>query len=961
MHRDQYAISSLLLIILLASSSAADVEPKECSSEISLISPGIFSHESLAALPASFLLKRLFLTADILIDNNELQLLMNLTEGSIIHKHELVSSFQKIQKKQKFDRALIAWRYMDDGYELSIHFYALWTLAKVYIEGTTIGKDRYRQYYQGEQGEPFDAVKHKHNIDNIIKMLKSEGYLAPGVIDDIVYNKGTKSVTVKLVLEAGEQFIIDDVVVTLAAQTPYEESALALLRGKLQKMMRGELCNSRYRQTLLDESARRLKRLLLRKGYLDALIELEESLNKAQGKIRLLWTIKLNHKKAFEFIGNHFFSNEQLLEQFLLFGKSLALLPPSLLAEEIVSCYKKKGFWDVNISWREEPDCIFFCITEGNKACISDITIEGVTAFAVDQLIKYHFSSLLHSPMFDVDLVKQSLDKMMQAYIQQGFWDIAVLSHDYIPLEDGTYRLCIKIGENERRFLRKISLIGFDDLVDQGPFVLPLGMDHIPFDLYLLQEQRLWLTRYLQERGYLYATPVLELVSLQEGVEIQWKMGGMVQPVCFGPTIVLGSSSLPSSLILRELEYHEGDVWSKKKLDRSVQRLKSLGIFDTVSLFPDQLLEPEPTKTVLVRCFLDDPFELRTRIGAQIVGRNLTYQGGATYKVGASMVIKNPTNRADSFHVDMDFTRYRRDLAAYYQVPWIGTVPLKTELRIYSSSYDQPIVEGSEERLYRALHDGIFVELTKDLPHFQFAMNIGVEWMAIKGVSPQRALELHFEPRLVGTYIPYFFFEPTLFFDYLDDKVQPTYGSLTLLSVKSMFPFDISRAFFLKMLVEQSVFVPLPASMVLGMRLRLGHIVHDSFRLIMPPERFYLGGFHSLRGYDPDLAPPLSCFTDCNHVQHLIPIGGKSMFNGTVELRFPCIAPLWGALFTDFGFLVQDSWSTVNADHMLAASGFGLRYTTPFGPISFDIGWKWHKKSPLERSFAWFLTFGQAF
>lgn len=933
---------------------------REDTLEIALNALEESMHAKLDILPDSFSLHRLVLTADITMDGRELYQLMQLNQGTVITKHMVITALKRLQKKQKFDRALIVSNKVDEGYELKIHLGAFWTLAKVYIEGSMIGKDRYRQHYQGEPGEPFDERKHKHGLERITLLLKEDGYLNPRITERIDYDKATKSVMVTIYLDPGPLFFIYDVMVELIAPTTSDKSEPERLYAKLQKMVRRALLHASYNKITLDETARTIKNFLVRKGFLDATLELEEFINNAQHRVCLSWTIKLCHKKAFEFIGNHFFTSTQLLDQLLLFGKSLALIPSSLLAEELIAVYKKKGFFDAAITWHEEEERTFFCINEGKRARISRIHINGASACTEKELITTYFLSMFHTTSFDSDMLKQSLDNVVQSYIRNGFWNITIESYDYVPLADESYELTITIHEGRQRWLKKITIEGFQEIVDGNPF-LHTGKEPIPFDLYLLQEQRMVLNSYLQEKGLLYAQPHFEQIETDDGIEIVWKVSGNLDPVRFGPTVILGSSSLPSSLILRELAYHEGDIWSKKKLDVSLQRLRALDIFDTVSLYPDQILETETSKTVLLRCFLSDPFEFRTRAGAQIVGRNLTYRGGATYKLGASLVMKNPTNRADCLHMDMDFTRYRRDIAAYYRVPWLGSLPIKTEFRLYSSWYDQPIVVGSDERLYRALHDGFLIEFTQNLPNLQCVMNIGFEWMALQGVSPARARALHFDPHLIDTRIPYVFFEPTLFIDYLNDKVQPTQGSLTVISLKSMFPIDLSCAFFLKMLIEQSLFIPLTGPVVLGLKWRLGHIVHESFRRIMPPERFYLGGVHSLRGYDPDLAPPLSCFTDNQGIRHLIPIGGKSMINGMVEVRFPLVAPLWGVVFTDMGLLMQDMVSTINAHDMIAATGFGLRYATPFGPLSFDIGWKWRTQSPLEHSFAWFLSFGQTF
>lgn len=130
----------------------------------------------------------------------------------------------------------------------------------------------------------------------------------------------------------------------------------------------------------------------------------------------------------------------------------------------------------------------------------------------------------------------------------------------------------------------------------------------------------------------------------------------------------------------------------------------------------------------------------------------------------------------------------------------------------------------------------------------------------------------------------------------------------------------------------------------------------------MPPERFYLGGSHSLRGYPPDHCPPLGSFINEKGEKKWVPQGGKTIMNINIELRVPTfIAPLQGAIFQDFGVLVQDTKLISDDTTKLAATGFGFRYLTPIGPLRFDIGWKWKKSHPDESRHTWFLIFGHAF
>jgi outer membrane translocation and assembly module TamA len=165
---------------------------------------------------------------------------------------------------------------------------------------------------------------------------------------------------------------------------------------------------------------------------------------------------------------------------------------------------------------------------------------------------------------------------------------------------------------------------------------------------------------------------------------------------------------------------------------------------------------------------------------------------------------------------------------------------------------------------------------------------------------------------------------------------------------------------FFKALLEQSLFIPI-RSVVIALRFRCGHIFYKEFSGIMPSERFYLGGSHSLRGYEADLAPPLGIFTDDDGKRHVVPRGGKTMMNTNLELRFALYKKIGAVIFQDLGALSGTMFADFKQEDILAATGFGVRIFTPLGPLRFDIGWKWRKQEQIERSFAWFLTFGQAF
>jgi outer membrane protein insertion porin family/translocation and assembly module TamA len=122
---------------------------------------------------------------------------------------------------------------------------------------------------------------------------------------------------------------------------------------------------------------------------------------------------------------------------------------------------------------------------------------------------------------------------------------------------------------------------------------------------------------------------------------------------------------------------------------------------------------------------------------------------------------------------------------------------------------------------------------------------------------------------------------------------------------------------------------------------------------------FFSGGPSSNRGYpiggvgphgavpffDPGLAARAlarSCVAgsvEYDPVRCAVPLGGLTLWEASLELRFPLLGPLHGAAFCDASDVSPDR-ADVRLDHPHLSCGLGLRYDTPVGPVRVDVGYR---------------------
>ncbi len=295
------------------------------------------------------------------------------------------------------------------------------------------------------------------------------------------------------------------------------------------------------------------------------------------------------------------------------------------------------------------------------------------------------------------------------------------------------------INEGRQVILDDINIHGsknlYKNLIDKASF-----FKHFPFKsktpliLQEIKKQRDWILQHLKHKGYLYATVDYEIVNLDSKTVLVFKISEDKQ-VKFGKTIIIADDYVNYSLILNQLTYKYGEVFNKSQLDSSLKNLKSLSVFERAvfSVADDKTSKEE--KNIILRLCHDDPFEIKTRIGFQTISRNFDLRGGTTYKIGGSLLWKNPLRMLDVFKFEADVTTYKKDIVCSYELPKLPKFPVKTALKVYSIRYDQPVVVGSKQILYIAYQDGFLANFLKDINKIQFGLTCGAEWINICGLS----------------------------------------------------------------------------------------------------------------------------------------------------------------------------------------------------------------------------------
>jgi|GEM_PF-2760008 len=671
----------------------------------------------------------------------------------------------------------------------------------------------------------------------------------------------------------------------------------------------------------------------------------------------------------------------------------------SRVQDTLEYCADKKT---VNVTLAIEP---------GNKFTIASVTLDLKNAEPHElQQMNTFLAERLVGKSYSTAIVEDALHTLKKYLVERGFYLMEHATQKNINTEQAlgltiTAQLsaCRKFIFQGNNFFTKEQLLDQILLFGKAAWLLPVEI--LASDIAEKYKQNGFLDVHVQTefdgpRCMFSITEGKQKEILHSPREKDLIARDKLAQSAFGKTIVRNSSMVPADVITRELTYQENGDYSLTAVQESTAALRALDVFDEIELYPIATPWDHNQKTMLLKVHADDTYELRVRAGLSLqqMSPEFTFKN-VSYVAGGTFLIKNPFNKADQIRFEADYTHGEHTFYAQYSLPWIFGVPIRSSFQVYATNYLQPGWRNNQKNLYHFVQQGFEFGFNYKKRPFEAQLNAGIAWMETKVVNPKDhrwvaddiTHALNFQPLLVGHKIPYVLFEPTLFWVTTDNKLNPTQGSMTLCSLKGMFPLRLLslNSYFLKILLEHSIFIPV-GSAVLALRGRCGHIFYERFENVMPAERFYLGGANSIRSYQTDMCPPLGVFTKslpedsksarpelvegnersngstglttsgCSK-QIFVPQGSRSLLNLNLELRMPAYKDIWCTLFQDLGALSNNYFADIRPRNLLAGTGFGIHYNTPIGPLRFEIAWKWQRPDRCMPLYAWFLSFGNAF
>jgi len=659
-------------------------------------------------------------------------------------------------------------------------------------------------------------------------------------------------------------------------------------------------------------------------------------------------TFQVKEKPTIRYIkykGNRVYGDEEIDEALNI--KSGSILNIFAIQNNIIrieDLYKEKNYHNVGVQYEiEELDNnqgdLRFIISEGKKIKIEQIRFEGNRVYSemeLKKIIKTNergvWSWVTGSGELDKEKLSQDTIKLRNFYHNNGYIQAKVAKPEVEYLTDMIY-INVKIEEGPKYKVGQVSIRG-DLIAPEEELLSQLKITQKEFySRETVRNDLLTLTDLYSDQGYAYADIYPRIQKKDDILEVDLeyvvKKG---RKVYFESIIISGNNKSRDKVIRRELKVYEQELYSGKALKRSIRNLYRLDFFEDV-------------KVDTVAGEKEDEIILKIDVVEKPTGNFMFGGGYSSVDYGyimASVAQNNLFGRGQSLQFKSIFSEKTRNYTLSFTEPYLFDTRISAGFDIYDQEkeyddYDKDS-QGGRVRLGYKLVDytRLFWSYTYDLSDVSDIDDDASDSIKdIEGTNITSATKV------------------TLRYDSRDRVFNPTEGTLDSISLEyAGLGGDVG---FSKYEARSGWYYPLFLGTV-GMLHVKGGYVHENGAGFLPDyERYYLGGMHSVRGFDwRDISTEDENGDD---------IGGSRFIQVNIEWVIPLLkdAGVMGVLFVDAGNVFGEDDELDMNDPTREGGGAGIRWYSPLGPLRLEYGWILDPRKNEDTEGRWEFSVGSLF
>lgn len=853
-------------------------------------------------------------------------------------------------------------RIFDDGNSspYRIDFQLTRRVSKLNIKGNKhFSTSEAESLFGVKAGDVFDQESMIEGGEKLRQAYKELGYYN-AVIDIEMPPESLETVAVNVTVNENKKTLVDKIVlispneelnrklikaIDNALKDPYTESTLS----KIQKDAREYLTENRYVRTdLVGPTA---------------------ELNEDESRVTLTYRLEKTEKYSFDYQGVRFLAIREIenaldLDNYYSANPSIG----AELAQKIRNHYLSKGYARAEVRAEESETRDFqrkvtFKIEEGPQVKVQKYHLTGQFSKKDRYYINFieeHSSRTVEKGYYNKEDIDAGIKNLLLELQNNGYLQAKILStRTQYNKERDAVTIFVNLDEGPLTLIESVAFTG-NSAFSAAELLEVTRLRPGPLKLGQIEEAISRLKDHYKDRGYIEMLLLNERGDLVTYDETNTK-ALLNFKILEGPqvrvaSIILdGNNFTRDSVIYKELEFQQGDLLTPDNMDESVARLQRTGFFGSVEI---RTLEEKTTvanRTVMVKVTERDPGVFT--FGAGVTNeRTLTLRGytGISYRNlfgtgrGVSLRLEGNYNVADVKYLES------RVVLGYLE-PYLFNSRVRGRINLTRSStvtdYDIKQVSDVRSTTY---------SLEKDFT--SRILGIWDVWSlaTIKdfGLDDSYPYET-IEQNIATT-------GPQLDVDFRDNPFIPTKGTFTRWNAEFSSPeigssptieywrttLSLTYYWTAGHLMKQPV--------VWANQVRGGYLKNLSKDGGVPWDKkgFTLGGQSTVRGYEAGTQEVFPNRQDLglseNEPTYYL-TSESTTYLIKSELRFPVYESLGGAIFYDGGSVKIEELDF--SDPYRDSAGFGIRYSTPVGPLSLEWAWKLDAR-PGEEPWRFHLSIG---